>query len=337
MGILLNGTLGMMNTRQLATWLDMAIPEWAVTVVENLVEIPGGWESDVYRFDLRHGPDGLLERLVLRCYVRSGIAEREYTGMRWLWEAGYPVPEVLAVDPDGTAVGRPCMVMRFIPSASDRSWPDVLEPAVFPQFVDLLRQLHALDWSGFGDITGGMPSGDPIRSTLKEWRGILARFGPGGFDPVMRWLVDHAADVPRAWTSVVHWDFHVGNVIVSDDGTQTVIDWTQIAVTDPRFDLAWTELLIVMALGENYRTRLIDEYGPESGLEGMDYFRVAVAFKRLVSVTLALSVGPEHLGMRPEAAGRMEREADTLQIPYATVVATTGLAIPRVEQLLERF
>ncbi len=42
----------------------------------------------------------------------------------------------------------------------------------------------------------------------------------------------------------VHWDYHPGNVLLRDDSSAVVIDWTQIDVSDPRFDLAWTLLLV---------------------------------------------------------------------------------------------
>ena len=43
---------------------------------------------------------------------------------------------------------------------------------------------------------------------------------------------------------VIVCDGFSGNVILKPDGAAVVIDWTQIQVSDPRFDLGWTLLLV---------------------------------------------------------------------------------------------
>ena len=151
----------------------------------------------------------------------------------------------------------------------------------------------------------------------------------------MDWLADNVVSVTPLAPAVIHWDFHVGNVLVADDGTTHVVDWTQNSVTDPRFDVAWTELLIAMAVSCDAAAGFRAEYEHQmEPLADMDFFETAAAIKRLFSVAVSLSASPEVLGMRPEAAERMRRDAHTLEIPYATVKTNTGLTIPGVERLL---
>jgi aminoglycoside phosphotransferase (APT) family kinase protein len=329
-----------MDARRLGDWLAAALPTWTDQVILEVVELPGGWESDVYRFDLVHGPDRTTERLVLRRYVGDGgVAVCEYEGMRRLFSAGYPVPEVIAVEPDAEPLGRPFLVMRWAPGAADRSWPDVADPAEFPRFVGLLRRLHELDWRPFVDADDHekLAAGRSVPDTLHLWRSIALQHPVASFEPLMAWLEDNARRLPSVEPAVVHWDFHVGNILVADDGTQTVIDWTQIEVTDPRFDVAWTGLLMGMALGdEDAGARLCTEYERHGrALEAMEFFDVAVALKRLYTVAASLAAGPETLGMRPEAAERMRGDIHTLQVPYFTVRRITGIRITEIETLLE--
>ena len=39
-------------------------------------------------------------------------------------------------------------------------------------------------------------------------------------------------------------DIHSDNILIQPDGEVVVIDWTQVGVSDPRLDLAWTRNLM---------------------------------------------------------------------------------------------
>ena len=77
-----------------------AFPDKQGAQVSDLVNISAGWESEIYAFDVEHGPPNQRRRegLILRIYP-GGDAQaksvREFRGMSQLHEAGYPVPRVL--------------------------------------------------------------------------------------------------------------------------------------------------------------------------------------------------------------------------------------------------
>ena len=124
-------------------------------------------------------------------------------------------------------------------------------------------------------------------------------------------------------------------MLVADDGATHVVDWTQIAVTDPRFDVAWTELLLSMAIDPAAASTFRAEYERQTNqLTDMTFFETAAAIKRLFSISVSLQAGPEALGMRPEAADAMRRDLQTLAIPYETLRTNAELTIPEIERLI---
>jgi len=90
-------------------------------------------------------------------------------------------------------------------------------------------------------------------------------------------------------------------------GSAVVIDWTQAEISDARFDLAWTLVVVGTQQSTKWRDFILKEYERLRGtcVERLAYFEVAACIKRLGFVFVALSRGPEELGMRADAvAGR---------------------------------
>jgi len=315
----------------LSAWLIESFPHWDDQKLGDVTELDGGWESDIFRFSLTHVSGS--EDLVLRRYSGdngAAKARHEFRGMAKLHALGYPVPRVLAAEPDDTILGRPFMVMDWVPGHADRSWPDVVEGPDLPAFVKLQADLHRLPWQPF--TAEPAPAAD---QTIDMWLRLSELFSDLEFGPAMGWLAGRVGDLSPLEPAVIHWDFHVGNVLVDEVGTTHVLDWTQIAVTDRRFDVAWTELLIAMAVSPTAAAGFRAEYQRQTQpLADMAFFETAAAIKRLFSVAVSLHASPESLGMRPEAADRMRRDAHTLALPYATVQHHTGLTLPHVEALI---
>jgi len=206
-------------------------------------------------------------------------------------------------------------------------------------FTELFVRLHRLDWRPFvGDVATDDP-GDPhtfVDRELDRWRPYLAGFPQSGFMAVMEWLASRRGQVPCLQPSPIHWDYHPGNVLLRDDGSAVVVDWTQLDVSDSRFDLAWTLVLLSSYEGAEWRERILKEYEGLAGarVEGIAYFEVAACLKRLGSVTLSLSYGPEKLGMRPEAQADMKRDRRSLGKVYDLLLERTGIRVAEVEGLL---
>lgn len=330
------------NPSSLQDFLGRTWPERAGAEVADLHEISAGWESDVYAFDLIH--DGERDRLVLRIYPGEDAwnkSAREFEAIRRLHGVGYPVPEVYLLARTSSPYGKPFIIMERVDGHG--MWhetfhgPEAQQQERMELFCRLFVQLHSLDWRALTDDdlpgTAG-PYGAIDRYLGLIW-GFCERFGQPGYLVLMDWLSAHRDAMACERPAPIHWDFHPENMMLRADGSAVVIDWTQFEISDPRFDLAWTMMLVGCAEGEGVRERILGTYERIRGcpVREIEAFEVVACAKRLASVTMSLSAGPEALGMRPGAGEIMRRQLPALVRVYERLQILTGLRVPEVDQL----
>jgi aminoglycoside phosphotransferase (APT) family kinase protein len=328
----------------LQTYFQTQLPQGEAAQVTGLTAISSGWESDVYTFTVAR--DGLAEKQVLRLYPGDGAehkATREFEGMQKFAQMGYPVPQVYRLETDRTFFERPFVLMEYI--EGELLWPLLFEAAtdrqrlLLSQFCQLFVDLHRLAWEPYAPELAEAAADQYyfIDRWLSQLAQRLEQFNLTDFDPVLTWLTSRRDDVPCLNPGPVHLDFHPGNILIQPDGSAVVIDWTQLNVADPRMDLAWTLLLAASHVDQSWRDRILAEYERLAGSEAarIDYFEVLACVKRLLSVVISLRLGPERLGMRPEAAAAMREQLPALRQVYQLLVEKTEIPLPQVAALLE--
>jgi aminoglycoside phosphotransferase (APT) family kinase protein len=326
------------------------LPDKGDVKITNAISLNVGWESVIYSFDLFTGTqrDRQVKKLILRIYPGDDAHHksiREYTGMQQLHAVGYPVPAVYIVERGKSPSSKPFIIMEHI--EGEIMWP-ILDRSTQEEaatlltlFCELFVQLHALDWRDFtfrGDqltINNLYHYVDQFLHWLQDMSDLFPILKT--FIPVIEWLEVRRDTVPCARPAPVHWDYHPGNVIVQPDGGLKVIDWTQIQVSDPRFDLGWTLLLAGAYSGNEIRRLILEEYQRLCGTEidNLAFFEVANAVKRLGSVMISISEGADKIGMRPDAIATMRRDFPAVRWVYNLMVERTGIRLPEVEQFLE--
>jgi aminoglycoside phosphotransferase (APT) family kinase protein len=315
-----------------------ADPRWAGAGAGALQFLARGWESEIY---LQEFPAS--EPVVLRLYPAAGSASkaaREHRGLELLHRAGYPVPEVYGLETDLSIMGCPFLLMEYIPG--EQMWPVLVRLpegerlALLREFSHLLADLHYLDWQQF---TGERPAepGAWIAAWLEFTRRELEYFNLPGFLPAFDWLVTHRSAVSPQKPSAVHWDFHPANVLLNPATGPVVVDWTQFQVTDARFDLAWTLLLVGAYESEAWRAAVLDDYEDRIGaaVQNLGWFDAAVAIKRLGSMVVALTASPETTGMMDSAAMIMREHFPAYHWIYNLFQERTGLRLADVENILQ--
>ncbi len=331
----------------LQAYLADAWPDEGEIRVGDLACIGNGWESDVYSFVLQRASRRQPEALVLRIYpgdLAYGKSAREFQAMQRLYRAGYPVPRVLLLERECSPFGRPFVIMEKVEGR--RMWPLLFRSSGEPQqrlltqFCELFLRLHTLAWRLFAPDMSDEQAEELIARELARGREYLARFAKTDFVPALAWLEQHRQSLTCARPAVVHWDFHPDNILLREDGSAVVIDWTQCEVSDARFDLAWTVTLISSYEGEAWRERILNEYARLAGdmLPEFAFFEVYACLKRLLSVAISLSEGAEKLGMRAEAARTMRdpRQIKALRRVYERLLSLSDIRVPEIENMLAK-
>jgi aminoglycoside phosphotransferase (APT) family kinase protein len=335
------------RVRRLEAFCAGQFPEKEDIQIENWRGLKGGWESEIYAFDLCSGPRVQREcqGLVLRLYSGGSANEKashEFRAMQMLHNAGYPVPQVYAISGIESPLERPFIMMDHIQGepllglmlkASGKelqAWVEL--------FCSLFTRLHALDWHRFQDADQSQ-AGDPYRFVngwIRDARRALASSHIDEFSPVVDWIAQRRDRLACARPAPLHQDFHPDNILIRPNGEAVVIDWTAFTVSDPRFDLAWTLVLSEAYLGEAFRDAILHGYESQAGapVAEMDAFEVFACARRLYDISVSLEHGAEQRGMRPEAVEAMKRDMPATRRVYERLVKHTGISMPRLEKMV---
>ena len=329
-------------------WAEMQLESQAVTIsqVENMTT---GWESELFAFMVETTARDQRQQAPRVARLHQGAsagrkAVYEFATLQRLAQVGYPVPQVYTVDDTGAFVGKPFLIIEKI---QGRSMGGLLQAAPSPaafqavltQFAQLFVQLHALDWRPFVTAAQAAQPRDDyyfIDQWLTRANERCQSLAAIDFSPLVTWLADHRTLMACRQPAPVHQDFHPDNILIRADGTPVVIDWTTFAITDARFDLAWTLVLADMHLSTAMREQIQQIYETVRGqpVEQLDCFLVTACFRRLMDFAISFTAGAEQTGMRAEAVIAMQANQPAFVRAYDLLVSLTKLRLPLLETLL---
>jgi len=327
---------------QLQPYLTARYPSGVFSDFEFL---SGGWECDIYGF--KFATAGSPRDYILRLYLGNGGVEkalRESQGMQRLDGAAYPVPEILLVEADVSILGKPFLMMERLDGQN--LWPVLSQSTPHDQnlllkhFSQLLAQLHQLDWQPFTRKSAPIKANPMlvIDEVIAQARQLYVDFKVEGFLAVSDWLDAHKAAI-HAQPAVAHLDFHANNVFLRSNGSLSVIDWSQLTVSDYRCDLAWT-LQIMGDYGEaHWRESILRHYTSAAGrtVDDLDYFEVISYARNLASTIISHHAGSEAMGLRANAIGSLKDDLPFIRRASQRIKHITGLTIPEVEAALREF
>lgn len=339
---------------KLQQYYKQAFPTERDPRVSNLIQINDGWESDVYAFQVESGPPTgrNLRELILRIYPGQDAYDKsanEFRSLALVRQAGYPVPQVYCLERDHSPFERPFLIMEKIQGRS--MWPLIFQNPNLQDanrqldfFCSLFVRLHQLDWHPFVPDPLVYEPGTPgalIERQLSRIRSTVYQYPMPGMIRVFEWLENNKLAASGSKASLIHWDFHPHNILACHPGQHCqepayVIDWTGQDISDYRFDLAWTLLLIGSYQGLEAREAILRSYEQQAGqpVEALPYYDVAAAFRRLFSIVFSIKYGAQALGMRPGAENIMREQREPIRRIYTLLQSHCGLEIPEVEELL---
>jgi aminoglycoside phosphotransferase (APT) family kinase protein len=215
--------------------------------VSGIEQIVGGFSQITYKFEATAG--GATETLVLRSDRPGGATltltdrDLEYQVIKFLNDSGAPVPLVRWADRDGSELGTRSLISDFVPGSNllQAARSGQRSPADAAIIVaEAAAAIHNLDThSAPNQIKGAEDWDSYIDDQIQAWRDLEARQVERM--PVVRYLaawLDANRPEPMELT-LVHGEFGIANLMVTDGGEFSVIDWEFAHVGDPRMDFGW--------------------------------------------------------------------------------------------------
>lgn len=316
---------------RLLTFLQNETSQLDITIA-NLQRLPGGASKEQFVFDLTWRPDGekiATRRLMIRMDPSESVVEthrlREYQILRAMW-GEVPVPQALWIDQNGDNLGHPALIAGFIegdvkPPAEPGAGQKIsgvgmyfnpkLRAALGHQFVDILANIHRVDWRDKELSTLDIPPSDSTQANAtaiglweRAWNEDTLSAHPV-MEHALIWLKENMPSVETP--VIVHGDYRSGNFMFSDQLViNAIFDWELAYLGDYHDDLAWASLKIFGGNDENGNFLASSLMSPEDFLARYElssgrkvdakklfYYRVFSYYKMSV-ITAATSLRVAH-------------------------------------------
>jgi aminoglycoside phosphotransferase (APT) family kinase protein len=221
--------------------------------VTSMQLLPGGASKEAWAVDA----DGerLLVRRALGGVIHEGTLslENEFRVLEAAVEAKVRVPRPVAYL--GELGGREAFAMELVEGETiGRRIVRDPPPGLETQLADELAKIHAIP----PERLPFLRSGDVIERFEHELDSV------GDPHPALEyglwWLREHR---PAPLADVVsHGDFRLGNLVVSENGLEYVLDWEFAHLSDPREDVAWPIVRAWRFGADDRRLGGVGEVGP---------------------------------------------------------------------------
>jgi aminoglycoside phosphotransferase (APT) family kinase protein len=213
-------------------------------ITEHLNQMKGGNEAYLYRFQVK-GIKGMEKPLVLRLFpgfYHDEKAEREAMIQNMLNERGLPTPKAHLSTKDKTLLGGCFLVMDYIEGIT----PDSLkELEILGLTARTQAKLHQIDGKPVSEAILALGHSAESYSIEGKIYWLLRRAEKyPQLEELFQWIVDNKPRLPEK-VSVVHGDFHPGNMILKDGEVIAILDWSGFMVGDPMAGLGWTLALYI--------------------------------------------------------------------------------------------
>lgn len=271
---------------RLTAFLRQRLPVAEDLRLSEITVATEGVSREHYRFDLRWSEDGRRQKralILIRDGKRPAQTDRgvEFRLLEALAGTTIPVPRVYWCDPEGEWLERPFLVMERVEGTVTPTFelPYGEEPEMRQRlgerFVDILGDLHLLDWEAPELSFLERPSGataDHARDVATLCESLL-RAPVVERSPVLeRALAWCGARVPMTRRlAVCHGDYKLDNLIHRDGEVMAVIDWERARIGDPMMDLAYVcapHLRVgELATGLLEPERVVERYAERTGYE----------------------------------------------------------------------
>jgi aminoglycoside phosphotransferase (APT) family kinase protein len=218
--------------------------------VDQLTQLEGGW-SRWSHVAVVAADDGAVRRYVVRVKAPDGLFDTdiraEYSIFVGLQELDLPTPRVFGLHTaQDNPFGGELFVMEFLTGTAVNVWrradhgllqADWDGPrGIAADVVDYAARIHSI---GPDRAPHGVPTIE-FADQVRRWR---REYEESGFnrDPVLEesfhWMLAHAP--APVMPGLVHGDYRIGNMLLSDSRVSAILDWELAYLGDVRFDIGY--------------------------------------------------------------------------------------------------
>jgi aminoglycoside phosphotransferase (APT) family kinase protein len=233
---------------RLLEYLSAALDAPRLGLAEPPAPVSGGFDTQIYTFQLVGAPPALSGPLILRvlgAHNDPRRALRERAIQNALADQGYPAPRAPLASADPGIVGGAFLIMERLPGRTllaDRRL------GMAGVVVRAQRRLHALDPAPVLEaVEAAVPGGgtiDTVEGNLARTETRIVRGALLGLAPALGWLRANrpAVEGPRV---ICHGDFHPLNILVDDGRKVTaVLDWPNVLFAERACDVATSRVIL---------------------------------------------------------------------------------------------
>jgi hypothetical protein len=205
-------------------------------------------------------PKGVRRALVLKRLYRQMFHDFASLAVRWERKSllasekvELETPRLVAADPEGEEAGAPAVLMTKVRGRVKMN----VGPDEVVAMADALRLVHAVDGESVDLLPWRLwrirPDFEPPPWTKDQrlWTELRDLVGAGRPDAV-------------PGTSLVHGDFHPGNVVWHRGRLSGIVDWQTSNTGDPEVDLAHCRTNLVFLAGSESARQLLRRYRGDS-------------------------------------------------------------------------
>ncbi len=229
-----------------ATMLEALQSHFSDARVTNLQLLAGGASKETWALTLETAA-GVRELIVRRAgggamYSEQLTLEGEFKVIQAALTAGVTVAQPLEYLPD--LLGREAFVSQRLSGETigrrvvSRSELEQARAALPMRMAQELARIHSVALEGLEFLPGARQGSGATHCIARLYAELDSVLQPHPvIELALRWLTSH--EPPSHGRTLVHGDFRIGNLMLSQSDLVGVLDWEFAHIGDPAEDLAW--------------------------------------------------------------------------------------------------
>jgi aminoglycoside phosphotransferase (APT) family kinase protein len=286
------------------------------STLRTVEPLPGSYSNYTHLVQARRA-DGTDLRLVVRrykvfgSYDRGEKARREFKAFELLRRYGIPAPEPLYLDEEGTVLGIPGIVTRYVTGTQIESPAD---PASWARALAvMLARIHAVPCNA---TTRGYLLDANAEATWFLRAGTAPDYMVAHPDGAAVWQMVHDLwpSLQQVPSTLVHIDYWPGNLLWDQGQITAVVDWEEAAYGDPGIDVAYCRMEMHLSGMGHVADEFLETYEREAGrpAANLGFWELAAAVRPMFSPEGRITESPAREEFRRFIADAGRRCEQTL-------------------------